>query len=163
MGEAKRRSKSDPNYGKVFDLSSAAAKERHSQLVIEQLFTDCRHDLNTLLRAQTFPDNYFDICDRINSWFEHKLLQYRPQDHQYIAQYTLGMAATICDEFVQDKPFSQEDDLSFAFFCCIFQAIKHYLEPSSLNQIKHRFEIKLKQLSPNEPTRPFLESLLEQM
>ena len=58
MGEAKRRSQSDPNYSKVFNLSSAAARERHSQLILEQLFTDCRAESRTLISAKTFPDNY---------------------------------------------------------------------------------------------------------
>lgn len=161
MGEAKRRSKSDPSYGQVFNLSSALAKTRHSQLILEQFFTDCRTESRILISATTFPNNYQSICERINSWFEQKLLHYRPQDREYIARYTLGIAATVSDEFVQEKSFGQEDDISLAFFCCIFQAIKNYLEPSALNQLKLNFKTKFEQLSPDEPARPFLQSLLE--
>lgn len=115
MGEAKRRSQSDPNYGKLFNLSSDAAKARHSQLFVEQLFTDCRTESRALISAQTFPDDYQLICDRLSGWFEQKLLQYRPQDREYLAQYTLGIAATIGDEFVHQKPFGQHDEISLAF------------------------------------------------
>lgn len=163
MGEAKRRQKLDPNYGKIFDLSSAAAKERHSQLIVEQLFTDCRIESVTLISAKTFPDNYQSICDRLAFWFEQKLLQYRPQDRKYIAQYVLGIAATIGDEFVQERPFGQQDDISLAFFCCIFQAIRNHLEPSGLNKLQLNFQKKLEQLSPNNPVRPFLQSVLLQI
>ena len=162
MGEAKRRSKSDPNYGQVFNLSSAIAKTRHSQLILEQFFTDCHTESKILISATTFPDNYQSICDRISSWFEQKLLRYRPQDREYIARYTLGIAATISDEFVHDKPFGQKDDVSLTFFCCIFQAIKDYLKPSALNQLKLNFKTKLDQLSPNQPAQPFLQSLLNE-
>ena len=161
MGEAKRRSKSDPDYGKVFNLSSTAAKARHSQLILEQFFTDYHTESRTLISATTFPNNYQSICERISNWFERKLLNYRPQDREYIAQYTLGIAATIGDEFVQDRPFGQDDSVSLAFFCCIFQAVKNYLEPSTVNQFKLNLETKLEQLSLNKSDRLFIQSLLK--
>lgn len=162
MGEAKRRSQYDPNYGKVFNLSSASAKTQHSQSLLEQFFTDCHTESRTLISATTFPPQYQSICKRVCDWFEQKLLPYRPQDREYIAQYVLSIAATIGDEFVHDKPFGREDDVSLAFFCCLFQALKNYLAPSHLNQLELNLKTKLEQLSPHEPARPFIQSLLEQ-
>ena len=122
-------------------------------MILEQFFTDCRTESRTLISATTFPDNYQSICEHITNWFEQKLLQYCPQDREYIAQYTLGIAATIGDEFVKERPFGQED-VSLAFFYGIFQGIKDYLAPSGLNQLieSSRFMVDAKQLCRNTRT-----------
>jgi hypothetical protein len=85
MGEVKRRSKFDPNYGKIFDLSSTSAKIQHSELVVDQLFTTFSSEFKTLISAQAFPNTYQSICDRISDWLHQRLLQYRPSDLLYIA------------------------------------------------------------------------------
>ena len=79
MGEAKRRSKSDPNYGKVFNLSSSSAKAQHSELVVQELFTTFERDFKILMTATALTDDFDSICDRLNHWFELKLLPYQPQ------------------------------------------------------------------------------------
>lgn len=114
------------------------------------------------MSATTFTDDFDSICDRLNHWFELKLLPYQPQDREYIAQFILSMVATMGNDFVHDQPFAQQDNISPALLCCILQATKNYLSDSSLNQLRLRFETQLEQLSPNEPARHFVEFILEQ-
>ena len=163
MGEAKRRSKSNPHYGKFFTLSSAAAKAKHSKQVVEDLFTAFPSEFKTLISAKAFPDQYQSICDRISPWFEQRLLQYRPQDREYIAQFVLGMAATIGDEFVLDQQFGRKDDVSPAFFYCLFQVTKSYLDDDALIKFKLILQDALEHLEDNGYTKLFTQSLLDQI
>lgn len=162
MGEAKRRSKSDPNYGKFFALSSAAAKAKHSELIVDELFTVFDSEFKTLISAKTFPDDYQSICDRLASWFEQKLLQYRRQDRDYIVQFVLGMAAKIGDEFVLEQQFGRHDTISPALFCCLFLATKSYLDDDALVQFQAILKQALKKLNRDDSTQLFAISLLEQ-
>ena len=163
MGEAKRRSKNDPNYGKLFDLSSAAAKARHSELVVDELFTLFHSEFKTLISAKTIPDNYQSICDRTKDWFGKRLLNYRPRDREYIVQFVLGMAAKIGDEFVLEREFGQHGTISPALFCCLFQATKNYLHDDALLQFQAILKKALEKLDPDDSTQLFAVSLLEQI
>lgn len=163
MGEAKRRSKSDPNYGKFFDLSSASAKQKHSELVLQELFTFFSSELKILMSAKTFPAQYPSICERISSWFEQRLLPYRPGDREYIAQFILGLAVTLGEEFSLKDHFGRQDDISLALFHCLFQATKHYLNQDALINLKLRLQDALEHLEDHDSNQLFTQSLLEQI
>jgi len=160
MGEAKRRSKSDPTYGKFFNLSSAAAKNQHSGLVLEELFTTFNSELKTLILAKTLPSNYQSTCNRMADWFQHKLLQYRPLDRDYILKFILGMSAKIGDEFVVEQQFgSQQDNVSPALFYCIFQATRNCLSDEALSEFKLHLDKTLQQFQHHESTQSLLEQI----
>ena len=162
MGQAKRRKQNNPDYGKVFDLSSTSAKLQHCESVVKEMFTTFNTEFKTLVSAKAFPENYQSICDRITLWFEQKVLKYHPRDRQYIAQFILGLAATIGDEFAPASPFSEGNEVSPALFCCLFQVTRSFLGDESVNDLKFRLQKSLEQADQNNSGRPFAESLLEQ-
>lgn len=162
MGEAKRRLKNDPNYGKVFNLSSAAAKAQHSELVVQELFTTFKSEFKTLISATTFSDDYHSICDRISYWFEQKLLHYQQQDREYIAQFTLGMIAQL-DDYSVINQYQQKEDVSPVLLCCLFQATKSYFSDEALFKMKLRLQKLLQQFDHHHETQFFGQSLLKQI
>ena len=160
MGEAKRRKKLDSTYGKFLNLSSTA-KEKHSESVLEELFTTFGSELKTLILAQTLPDNFQSICERMTDWFQHKLLRYRPLDRDYILKFILNMSATLGEEFtVKEKSSNQESDVSPILFFCIFQATRNCLTDEALLELKSRLENTLKEFPLLQESTP---SLLEQI
>lgn len=160
MGQAKRRKQNNPDYGKVFDLSSTAAKLQHSELVVKEMFTTFNTEFKTLVSSKTFPDNYQSICNRITVWFEQKVLKYQPRDRQYIAQFVIGLAAEVGDEFVHDRPFNKKVGASPAMFCCIFQVTRSFLSDEAVNNLKLTLQEAIKSLNKDDSARLFAESLL---
>jgi hypothetical protein len=125
MGEAKRRQQKDPNYGKLPSLSTTSAKSRHSELVIEELFTRFAPDLKKLITAQSFPDDYSQITTNITHWLHHRLQQYRQSDRAYIAQFIFALIAQLDDQLVVDK-YQNSHSVSPILLASIFQATKSY-------------------------------------
>lgn len=162
MGEAKRRSQLDPNYGQFFNLSSVATKNQHSQLVIGELFAAFVPEFKILIRAKTFPDDYQQICTRVTNWIECRLLRYRQEDRTHIAQFILGMIAQLDDYLVIDQ-YQQKDEVSPVLLCCLFQATKSYFSDEDLSKMKLRLRKLLDQFTHHHETQFFGQSLLEQI
>lgn len=148
MGEAKRRSQSDPNYGQFFNLYSTAAKIQHSELVVNELFILFASELKILIRAKAFPDDYQQMCDRITHWLHQRLLRYRPEDRQYIAQFVLGVIAQLDDYSVVDQ-YQQKDEVSPVLLCCVFQATKSYFSDEALSKMELRLQKTLDRALPS--------------
>ena len=160
MGEAKRRSKNNPNYVRFFNLSPTAAQTQHSRLVINELFAAFAPEFETLIRTRTFPDNYQPTCTRVSDWLDRRLLRYREDDREYIARFILNMIAQLDDSSVVDR-YKPSAKVSPVLLCCLFQATKSYFSDETLSKMKLRLQKVLEQFIHHHETQFFARSVLE--
>lgn len=162
MGESKRRARLDPNYGKIPHLSTTALKDRHSESVLEELFSHFNLELRQLITAKSFPAHYSEVSDRISDWLHHRLLSYRPEDRTYIAQFIFGLISQLEDESVIDQ-YGRQNYISPILLCCFLKATKHYFEPESLADLKHRLDQSFEQLQQSSSVDLFTQSIIQDM
>ncbi len=147
MGEASRRQKLDPNYGKVPSLSTPALKYKHSEIIFEELTEQFKVELGHLFNAKTVPENYQTVTEEVRSWLHDKLLTYREPDRVYLAKYVFFMLVEI-EEHVSFSPLA---------ISCIFKAVKDYFAPDELQGLLNRFdrELPTAQFSSTDPCEKF--------
>ncbi len=61
MGEASRRQKLDPNYGKVPALRTQSLKYKHTAKILQELIEQFQVEFIELYNAETVPENYQTI------------------------------------------------------------------------------------------------------
>ena len=133
MGEASRRQKLAPNYGKVPSLSTPDLKYKHSEIIYEELTEHFKVELAHLSKAKTVPENYQTVTEEVRLWLYNKLLTYRKPDRVYLAKYVFFMLVEI-EEHVSFSPLA---------ISCIFKAVKDYFSPSELQGLLNRFDREL--------------------
>ncbi len=122
MGEASRRKKLDPNYGKVPSLSTPSLKEKHSEKIFQELLEQFKVEFSTLLTAETIPENYQTVTEQVRLWLGNKLLTYREPERSELAKLLFFTLVEV------------GEDVSFSplLTSCIFKAVKDYLTPREL-------------------------------
>ncbi len=118
MGEARRRKKLDPNYGegKVLSLKTLGAHGKYMEEVLDDLHSECKSEMQTLMVAKKIPDDYQKIRDQLASWLENRISKYSDVEREMIAHYLL----IFCDEI-------SEDDNASPIMICFLDIIKSYL------------------------------------
>lgn len=162
MGESKRRARLDPNYGQIPNLSTTALKDKHSESVLEELFSHFNLELRQLITAQSFPDNYAEVSDRISDWLHHRLLSYRPEDRTYIAQFIFDLISEIENKSVTDQ-YGRQNYISPIMVCCFLKATKHYFDPESLANFKYILDQSFEQLQQSSSVDLFTQSIIQDM
>ena len=147
MGEASRRQKLDPNYGKVPSLTTPSLKYKHSEIIFQELIEQFQVEFTNLFNAKNVPENYQTVTEQVRLWFKDKLLTYREPDRVYLAKYVFFMLVEI-EEQVSFSPLA---------ISCIFRAVKDYFTTDELQGLLNRFdkELSTEQSSTTDPCEKF--------
>ena len=153
MGEASRRKKLDPNYGKVISLRTLELKQEHSYKIFVELIKQWRVELLDLSQAKTVPENYQTITEQVRLWLKNKLLTYREADRAELAKLLFCTAVALEeDTFFKDLAIS-----------CLFKAVKDFLTPDFLQGLLDNLEKDLKKKSAFPVTDPSTKFAIEEM
>ncbi len=125
MGEAKRRKQLDSNYGKIHFLATPAEKDKHIKKIIHELFSQFKSELTELITAETIPENYDAIQEKLAAWLSHKLSDYHPCDRTAIANALI----LYCGEM------SAEYDCSPVLFMCFVDMTSPHLPEEERQKI----------------------------
>ena len=117
MGEARRRKKLDSSYGKVPSLKTLGAREKHFGQFVENLSSECKSEMRTLLAAKKMPDDYEQIRGRVASWIENRILKYSESEREKIANFVLVFFTEI----------SEKNDSSVLILLCLMEILAPYL------------------------------------
>ena len=100
MGEARRRKKLDPDYGKFTSFTTLrdGEQKKHIDLMIEDLYSDNELELKTLSYAEEIPSNYKQIQGKIAEWIEKRLSKYRDSDRKQITLSLLIVFSIMCEK-----------------------------------------------------------------
>ena len=148
MGEAARRKKLDPNYGKVPSLSTRARKKKHSKKIFHELLKEFAPELRSLSKAKTVPENYQTITERVKLWVDNQLLSYDKSDRAYLAKYLFRPFV------VANEPLS----LNPLIMSCLFKAVMEYFPPDQLQCFLNNLETddnRERLFSPTDPCKKF--------
>ncbi len=126
MGESKRRQQLDPSYGKTPLLTSQNQKEKHVNAIIDSLTTKFESEIKAIASAQSIPDNYLEIKQKIHSWLERVLEPYRESDRTLIASSMMACYAQIANEY----------ETSPLLIKCFFEILEPLLPEKNRAQIK---------------------------
>ena len=85
MGEAKRRKKLDPNYGKIRFLKTLGQQQKHCEQFVSDVYFKCEPQIKFLIKAEKIPDNYQQIRAQISEWIEKRLSKYCESDRETLA------------------------------------------------------------------------------
>ena len=144
MGEAARRKKLDPNYGKVPSLSTKARKEEHSDKIFYDFIVYFSLEFKNLLKAKTVPENYQTITEQVKLWVESQLLTYGKSDRVYLAKSIFYTLVTV-EEHISISPLAMS---------CLFKAVKEYFPAKELQGLLNSLENDLKKQSQFPVTNP---------
>ena len=84
MGAASRRKKLDPNYGKVISLPTPSLKYKHLDKISQEFLKQFDQELDELLEAETVPENYQTIKEKVRLWLHNRLLVYSGVKPRYM-------------------------------------------------------------------------------
>ena len=84
--------------------------------VLDDLHSECKLEMQTLMVAKKIPDDYQKIRDKLASWLENRISKYSDVEREMIAHYLL----IFCDEI-------SEDDNASPIMICFLDIIKSYL------------------------------------
>lgn len=161
MGESNRRAKLNPNYGKLFDLSSYASKEQHCESVSLDFFNVFSSEFKTFAKAKVVPDNFQFICDHSSVWLEQRLQPYAPPDRTCIAEFILTVASQYGSSNFNEQFRNQEYPVSPVVFCWISQVTKNYFTEEVLLDWNLRLHKACEKLSSQGETPSLVKSLLQ--
>jgi hypothetical protein len=121
MGEASRRKKLDPSYGKIASLKTSSLKDQHSYKIFQELIKQA--EFVHLLRTKTVPENYDAIAEQIRLRLEDQLSTYREEDRPYMAKFIFRVLTG-----AQERNSSS----NYLAVSCVFKAVKDYFTPEEL-------------------------------
>ena len=122
MGEASRRKKLDPNYGKVPSLSTRARKQEHSEQIFYEFIKQFGREFKNLFKSKTVPENYQTIIEEVKLWVDTRLLTYGKSDRAYLAKSVFYTLVAVEEELY----------LSPLAMSCLFKAVKEYFPDEEL-------------------------------
>ncbi len=153
MGEASRRQKLDPNYGKVPDLRTQSLKYKHLGKICSEFIEQFQVELTELFEAETVPENYQTVKEEVRLWFKEQLLTYRSADRAELAKLLFHTIAAV-----------QKDDLfNPLLISCIFKAVKEYLTQSELQVLLDSLDEDFSWSSESDITDPCTKFAYEEM
>ncbi len=153
MGEASRRKKLDPNYGKVISLSTRSMKYKHLGEICLEFIEQFQVELTELMMAETVPENYQTVKEEVRLWFFEQLLTYREADRASLAKSLFFIIVGI----------HKNDLFNPLLISCIFKAVKEYLTPLELQVLLDGLYEDLSRESPSDLTAPFAQLAFEEM
>ena len=153
MGEASRRQKLDPNYGKVPDLRTPSLKEKHSGEIFLELIKQFPQAFNYLFKTSEVPENYQTVTEEIRLWLYNKLSIYKPADQADLAKLLFTTMVGVREE-LSLNPLS---------ISCITLAVKDYFTQSELQSLLDVVDKELKRSSQSDPTAPCIKFAHEEM
>ncbi len=153
MGEASRRKKLDPNYGKVTSLSTPELKYKHLQKICQEFIEQFKVELTELFNAETVPENYQTVKEEVRLWFKEQLLTYREADRAELAKLLFCIIVG-----------ANKDDLfNPLLITCVFKAVKEYLTPRELQVLLDGLDEDFSGKSKSDITDPCAKFAYEEM
>ena len=153
MGEASRRKKLDPNYGKVPSLSTQSMKEKHSGDIFYELIKQFPQAFKVLFKTSEVPENYHTVTEEIRLWLYNKLSIYKPADRAELAKSLFTTMVGVADEL----------SLNPLAISCITKAVKDYFTPDELQSLLDVVDKELKTSSPSYSKAPCIKFAHEEM
>ena len=153
MGAASRRQKLDPNYGQVISLPTPSLKYKHLDKISQEFLKQFDQELDELLEAETVPENYQTIKEKVRLWLHNRLLVYSQADRAALAKLLFSIIVKI------------QEDNSFnpLLISCIFKAVKEYLNPRDLQGLLDSLYEDIKTESQSDITDPCEKFAYEEM
>ena len=153
MGEAARRKKLDPSYGKVTSLSTRSMKEKHSGDIFYELIKQFPQAFKVLFKTSEVPENYHTVTEEIRLWLHNQLSIYKPADQAELAQLLFTTMVGVADEL----------SLNPLAISCITKAVKDYFTPDELKSLLDVVEKQLKRSSQSDSAAPCIKFAHEEM
>lgn len=153
MGEASRRQKLDPNYGKVTSLSTPSMKEKHSGDIFLELMKQFPQAFKSLFKTSEVPENYQTVTEEIRLWLHNKLSIYKPAERADLAKLLFSTMVGVGEE-VSLNPLA---------ISCIFKAVKDYFTPDELQSLLDSLEQDFRTESQSDLTNPCTKFAHEEM
>lgn len=153
MGEASRRQKLDPNYGKVISLSTQSLKYKHLKKICSELIEQFQVEFNALFDAETVPENYQTVKEEVRLWLKNKLSIYRSADRGELAKSLFYTIIVI----------QKHDLFNPLLISCIFKAVKEYLTQSELQGLLDIVDKDFSSSSQSDITAPCAKFAYEEM
>jgi hypothetical protein len=151
MGEASRRQKLDPSYGKIISLNTSSLKDQHSYKVFQELIRQA--EFVHLLRTETVPENYHAVAEQIRLWLKDKLSAYREEDRPYMAGFIFRVLTGV----------REKSSFNYLAISCVFKAVKDYFTPDQLQGFIDSINKDLKAGEQSSTTDPCAKFAFEQM
>jgi hypothetical protein len=153
MGEASRRRKLDPSYGKVTSLRTPSLKNQHSEKIFHELLKQFQVEFYHLFNAETVPENYQTVTEQVRLWLKDKLLIYRESDRAYIAKFIFYLIVG-GGEKANINPLATS---------CIFKAVKDYFTPDELQSLLDHLDKDLKKKGKSSITNSCVKFVYEEI
>ena len=153
MGEAARRKKLDPNYGKVISLSTRSLREKHSGDIFYELIKQFPQAFKVVFKTSDVPDNYQTVTEEIRLWLYNKLSIYQAADQAELAKLLFATMVGVGDEL----------SLNPLAVSCMFKAVKDYFTPDELQSLLDIVDEELRMESQSKPTHPCVKFAHEEM
>ena len=153
MGEASRRKKLDPNYGKVTSLSTPSIKEKHSAKIFLELMEQFPQAFKILFKTSDIPEDYQTVTEEIRLWLHNKLSIYKPADQAELAKLLFTTMVGVAEEL----------SLNPLAISCMFKAVKDYFTPDELQSLLDVVDKELKRSSQSDSKAPCIKFAHEEM
>lgn len=126
MGQAKRRKQNDPTYGKVPFLGTKTEKRKHLEKMVDDLYSEFDSELKTLSIFEKVPDEeYKQIFTSLDKWINNRLLNYREQDREILANSLAAFMYSVLEEH----------DLSHLLCICFVDILKPWMFPELVEEL----------------------------
>ena len=135
MGEAKRRKKLNPDYGKFPLLRTARDREKHIEQIVDDLRAENKAEMIILTHAKEFPDNYQQIHAQFAEWLENRLSKYHERDREIIASNLLVF-------FIL---FYRDYEITPLILLCFSDILKSYFS----SDLSEKMKVYIKEVFPN--------------
>jgi hypothetical protein len=159
MGEASRRKKLDPSYGKIVSLNTPSLKNEHLDKVFQELIRQA--EFVYLLRAETVPENYHAVAEQIRLWLEDKLSVYKEEDRADMARFIFRVLTDIREG--NSPNYIPVSSFKYLPISCVFKAVKDYFTPDQLQGLIDRINKNLKAEGKSSITDPRTKFAFEQI
>ena len=147
MGEAARRKKLDPNYGKISRLGTNSLKFKEAEKIIEELFKEFKLTLNKFMKAESIPENYQSDSEKIKQWLDERLLKYQEQDRSTLAQAIFAFIVSLGSEDLVNE-LGYHTEVSPVLLMCFVKIVKNYLS----REENEKLLLKIKESQDNAKT-----------
>ena len=125
MGEAKRRKKLDSTYGIIPSLTSQNQKQKHVDLIIDELSSQFAREIKDIAAAESMIDGYDNYRQQVSNWLHSKLKLYSESDRTFLASSIMTVYAEISMKY-------EASPLLIKFW---FEILESFLSPEKRDRI----------------------------
>lgn len=126
MGEAKRRKNLDVDYGNVPSLTSPNQRQKHVDLIVDELSKKFAAEIKQIAAAESMIDAYDQHKKSVSNWLTSKLESYRQSDRTMIASSIMTVYAEIAMEY-------ETSPLLIKFW---YEVLESFLSPETRDRIE---------------------------